>query len=349
MKKHLSILASLSLICLLFSLVSSCKQTPSITITDCEVSELKAISAKVSGHYELLNIPPYGNTLWLEISENEDFSDSVSNHLSLQETSFDKKIGFLHPNTKYYWRLMISFREKDDSPSVHAYSEINSFETTSLDVNDYAADLGLPSGTLWGIMNVGAYSPNSSGIFVQYGDYKPRNDTSFGGIYGDLDYYKWAEKEDFGKYKFTKYYDDNKSELDLEDDAAYMNWGPGWRTPSAEQWEELAQYCSLEFSRLDGVNGVELTSLKNGNSIFLPVTNSEERTFNAGPNAGCYWSRTNFLSSSYKESITNATSLTFFFEVPNQSEYSNIKRRGKVRFDTKFIANGQTVRPVYNP
>ena len=111
-------------------------------------------------------------------------------------------------------------------------------------------DLGLPSGTMWATCNVGAYSPEGYG-----------------------DYFRWGETEPqetiYGKYSFT----DNPIELLPENDAAAVNWGSDWRTPSLAQIEELTneRYTTTEWTTLNGVNGRKITSKSNGNSIFLPA------------------------------------------------------------------------------
>ena len=96
-------------------------------------------------------------------------------------------------------------------------------------------DLGLPSGTLWATMNVGASSPEGYGDNFAWGETAPKN------VY-NWSTYQWC----MGSYDtFTKYcnissygyngFTDNKLELDPEDDAATANWGPEWCMPSQEQ------------------------------------------------------------------------------------------------------------------
>lgn len=153
-------------------------------------------------------------------------------------------------------------------------------------------DLGLPSGTLWATCNVGADSPE------EYGDYFAWGETSSKEVY-NWKTYKWCN----GNYDMlTKYcvhiyygYDgftDGKTELDPEDDAAYVNWGPSWRMPTFEQIEELFNNCSWLWTQRNGVYG-QLGTGQNGNTIFLPATGGhwEESLYYAG-SRGYYWSRT---------------------------------------------------------
>ena len=157
-------------------------------------------------------------------------------------------------------------------------------------------DLGLPSGTLWATCNIGANAPE------EYGDYFAWGETEgyfSGKTHFEWDTYKWCQ----GSYNaLTKYCTDsrygtvdNKKELDLEDDAAYVNWGPGWRMPSSSQFEELinSNYTTTTWTTLNGVYGRMITSKRNGNSIFLPAPGGrhEDSLINAGSD-GSYWSRT---------------------------------------------------------
>lgn len=66
---------------------------------------------------------------------------------------------------------------------------------------------------------------------------------------------------------------DNKTTLDLSDDAAYINWGSSWRMPTKAELSELisASYTTLTWTTRSGVKGYKVTSKTNGNSIFLPA------------------------------------------------------------------------------
>ena len=153
-------------------------------------------------------------------------------------------------------------------------------------------DLGLPSGTLWATCNVGANSPEEFGHHFAWGETEPKD------VY-DWSTYKWCN----GSYTtITKYctnseygyngFVDNKTELDLEDDAAYVNWGPSWCMPTVEQQQELYQNCSSVWTTKNGVNGRLFTG-PNGNTLFLPAAGCrwDGSLYYVG-SYGCYWSRT---------------------------------------------------------
>lgn len=150
-------------------------------------------------------------------------------------------------------------------------------------------DLGLPSGTLWATCNMGASRPDQKGDRFAWGDMGWYDES----IYEvNLDNYKWCN----GSYgALTKYnykgnmgIVDNKRELDPEDDAATMLWGKEWSIPTETQLKELLSKCKWIVKTFP--DGYEIVG-RNGNSIFLPVTDFHQ---------GSYWSKT--LSRKYPDS-----------------------------------------------
>ena len=128
-------------------------------------------------------------------------------------------------------------------------------------------DLGLPSGTLWATCNIGANSPEEYGDYFAWGEITPK------GSYGWTNY-KWCNgaKNKITKYCTNRTYGtvDNLRELELEDDAAYMNWGPSWRMPTYTQLMELKNNCSSTWTTMNGIKGRLFTG-PNGNKIFFPA------------------------------------------------------------------------------
>lgn len=161
-----------------------------------------------------------------------------------------------------------------------------------------AIDLGLPSGTLWASCNVGATKPEEYGLYFAWGETKGyTSDTSDGHSF-DWANYKWCNGSSSSLTKYTG--SDGKTELDLEDDAAYVNWGSNWRMPSLDQIKELSDNCNWEWTTLNGVYGRKATSKKNGKSIFLPAAGYRYYTLlDLAGSYGCYWSRT--LSTNYPD------------------------------------------------
>ena len=192
-------------------------------------------------------------------------------------------------------------------------------------------DLGLPSGTLWATCNVGANSPEEYGDYFAWGETEPKSNYTWST-------YKYFKGTYYDAMTMTKYCtdsgwgtSDNKTELEPSDDASTANWGSEWQMPSLEQCAELfnSNYTTTTWTTLNGKYGRKITSMSNGNSIFLPAAGYRDGTSlsNAG-SYGLYWSRS--LDTSY-----NISAYDLFF---NSSRiYTN---NGYYRY------YGQSVRPV---
>ena len=122
-------------------------------------------------------------------------------------------------------------------------------------------DLGLPSWTLWATCNVGATSPEQSGLYFAFGE-----TTGF-----------TAEQVKKGERSFdsASYTAPSVSEnLSLEQDAARANLGGNWRMPTKRQFTELIGNCNVTWTKDyngTGVAGKVFTSKVNGNSVFFPA------------------------------------------------------------------------------
>ena len=121
-------------------------------------------------------------------------------------------------------------------------------------------DLGLS--VKWATCNVGATKPEEYGDFYAWGETTTKSSYSY-------DNYKWSND---GCDTFTKYNTSSETVLDLADDAARANWGGAWRMPTDAEWTELRENCTWTWNIKNGVNGYEVKSKTNGNSIFLPAT-----------------------------------------------------------------------------
>ena len=189
-------------------------------------------------------------------------------------------------------------------------------------------DLQLPSGMLWAETNVGAEEATDFGGLYSWGDTLERADCSQGSYrYG-------SEFEKMKKYNA----DDGKTVLDAADDAATAGWGEECRTPTEEEFKELADTtnCTWTWTKKvtaqnDTVAGYEVKSRRNGNSIFLPAAgarNAKDIVLR-GEN-GMYWT-----STVDSRQPGNAACLSFYFA--NYSWYRNAR------------CMGGSVRPVASP
>lgn len=131
-----------------------------------------------------------------------------------------------------------------------------------------AVDLGLPSGTKWANMNVGATKPEEYGGYFAYGETEEKE------LY-IADTYKEPVKTG-DEYK--EGYWPLESILYTQYDVAHVKWGGTWHLPTVEQWVELRDNTSTKWSQLNGVNGCQVKSKRNGKSIFLPATGYRQRS-----------------------------------------------------------------------
>ena len=159
-------------------------------------------------------------------------------------------------------------------------------------------DLGLPSGTLWATCNLGASDYTERGRYIRWGEiesYVSNRDYKFG---MDRPYTKYEEGVD------------NKTVLELCDDAASMLWGGSWHIPSPAQWEELFEYTTdlqsevisqadIRQVRQSNVNGNIIKLKRTGNYVNGQYTNGSDY----------YWTNTSVLGTvnAYAYRITNDT------------------------------------------
>ena len=187
-------------------------------------------------------------------------------------------------------------------------------------------DLGLPSGTLWATCNIGASSPEDYGDYFAWGETSPKD------IY-DWGTYKWCDGSatSLTKYNYDSNYGtvDNKTMLEPEDDAAFVNWGPNWRLPTRNQYNELEENCTWKWTTRNGVGGYLVTG-RNGNSLFLPAAGYRNGNSIVGlGTSGYYWSHALYPSSG----PTYAAGMDF-------TQWGHVGGFGAYR------SNGCVVRPV---
>ena len=164
-----------------------------------------------------------------------------------------------------------------------------------------AVDLGLPSGTKWANMNVGAEKPEDYGLFFAWGETVGYGSDTSDGHSFDWASYKWCNGsyDTMTKYCTSSSYGtvDNKTVLDLEDDAARANWGGQWVMPTYEEMRELLDNTTSEWTTINGINGRKFTSNTNGNSIFLPAAGDRSgSSLGFQSSLGYYWSSTVYPS-----------------------------------------------------
>ena len=110
-------------------------------------------------------------------------------------------------------------------------------------------DLGLPSGTLWATMYIGATSPEGYGEFFAWGETTSKSSFTS------------------SNYKYTG----TSSTLPLNNDAANVIWGGNWRMPTQEEVQELIDNCTWNSFTITYTEKrvYQAKSKINGNSIYL--------------------------------------------------------------------------------
>lgn len=157
---------------------------------------------------------------------------------------------------------------------------------TEDDSSEYV-DLGLPGGTLWATCNIGAKSPEEYGDYFAWGEIEPKDDYS-------KETYKY-----YNDGKLTKYNKRGKAELKLEDDAAHANLGEGWSVPTSKQISELLDYCVVERTKYNDVDGFRVTGY-NGKTLFFPAAGyiCGRNLYKVGSEGSC-WSNSLYVNELY--------------------------------------------------
>lgn len=133
-------------------------------------------------------------------------------------------------------------------------------------------DLGLS--VKWATCNIGATQPEEYGNYFAWGEVRVKNDFYWSTYKHCINDYnkliKYCSKSSYGNEGFT----DDKIILDQIDDAATIVWNTHWRMPTNEEFTELLEKCTWEWTTQNGVNGYRVTSNVEGYtdcSIFLPA------------------------------------------------------------------------------
>ena len=164
--------------------------------------------------------------------------------------------------------------------------------------NVQAVDLGLPSGLYWASCNIGATTPEGYGDYYAWGETETKADYSWATYkYANGDYNKLTK---YCSYNGNDGFTDDKTTLDPEDDAAHVNWGGDWRMPTRAEVDELLNNCTWTWTTQNGVNGYQVSSKTNGNSIFLPAAGFRNGTaLLSARSTGYYWSSSLYDSVPY--------------------------------------------------
>ncbi|MCQ2198916.1 MAG: InlB B-repeat-containing protein [Paludibacteraceae bacterium] len=184
-------------------------------------------------------------------------------------------------------------------------------------------DLGLPSGTKWATMNIGAKQPDGSGCYYSWGEVRTK------------EVYSKSEFSISGNYNTLQ----NDGVLDLNGmlsasyDAANQNWSENWRMPTFDEFDELIENCNWEWTTFNGVVGYKVISKENGKWIFLPASNGQtDKGTISSDVKGFYWTS----QMPQRSTTVDKTSFSLVFDEKNMYLQSN--------YNSSY--SGLTVRPV---
>lgn len=188
-------------------------------------------------------------------------------------------------------------------------------------------DLGLS--VMWAQVNLGA------SMIGEYGDYYAWGETETKDYFW-YNTYKYCEGR---QNTYTKYCInpsegkvDSLTTLELEDDAAHVQWGGSWRMPTKEEWIELREKCTWKYSHENNKKGWTVTG-PNGNKIFFPLAGGQ--TWNEISSRG---SAGYYRSATLGEKYSSTTYIVIMF--------SDDDDESAVTWGDGSRAFGQSIRPV---
>ena len=204
--------------------------------------------------------------------------------------------------------------------------------------HDYV-DLGLPSGTKWATMNIGASAPEDYGNYYAWGETETKEDYSWNTYKYFFDNNgNYVPYDDKWRVESGELKDIGSNIAGTQYDVAHMKWGDSWKIPTSAQMDELQnrEYCEWIWTFMNGVKGYIITSKLNGKRIFLPACGVFYSNMQQHMNTdGHYW-----LS-------TSETTNTFYADYLIISSNSYETRHKSEHFqDYNSRNHGRAIRPV---
>jgi hypothetical protein len=150
-------------------------------------------------------------------------------------------------------------------------------------------DMGLPSGNMWAVCNLGAAAIDEDGNRYAWAETTTRQDYI-------LENYKWYDA-DPTKLCMTKYDDDTDLLLLAEDDPVSVQLGDDWRTPTKADVQELFENCNFIYASYSGREGFVIIPKNEDYAdrrLFMPFSLSSEYanneiSLNLKSKSGFYW------------------------------------------------------------
>ena len=191
-------------------------------------------------------------------------------------------------------------------------------------------DLDLPSGTYWAKCNLGATSESDYGDYYMWGS--TTSNTASECTWANAPFNNGSSSYNENHFDSVKNTVCPNGVLAKGYDAAYKATNGAARMPTIDDFQELIDYTTNEWTRVSGVNGYKFTSKTDASKyIFIPAAGycGNGSTSDVG-SYGYVWSSSLYASSPY----SNASYLYF---------YSTNRYMGS---NDRYY--GQSVRPVKN-
>lgn len=211
-------------------------------------------------------------------------------------------------------------------------------------------DLGLS--VMWASCNLGASSPEETGLFYSWGEVEGHELAEDGESFKD-------------GHKFSPYYENNKYTGVTSDDLQYgakdtvkqyyisqgKNMLLHYRMPNNEQWQELIDGTTRELVIINNKQAIKLTSKNNGNFIVLPLSvsfspNGTSSNHVMDSDSACYWSSTSGdYSGTYSEIYHNSGNIYLRSASDSRDNYSGFQVRGicSILPTTAYISPGKKI------
>ena len=253
-----------------------------VSVTTLEATDISSVKANLKGRITVESVDELSKEVYFKYGTSKETLEAEGTRVgaSLEGNSFSHTVICLTANTTYYFVACSEVEGKVTSGEVKSFTT-KDFQTVGV------VDLGLS--VKWAACNVGAGKPEEAGDYFAWGETEPKASYT-------KDNYKWYDSNG----KLTKYCPnpeygtvDNKTILDPEDDAATVNLGSTWRTPTRAEWQELIDNCEWTWTTYNGMNGYNVASRKKGYegvSIFLPAAGSYRGTLEYFGKRGIWWS-----------------------------------------------------------
>lgn len=184
--------------------------------------------------------------------------------------------------------LNLSLNDWSDCSHVLEFSEL---------VRPDMIDLGLPSGTKWANINIGASREEEFGLFFKWGDTEGHGQD-------ELDYFN-------SSYPFPETTDNI---LTAKYDAATLAFGDGYRMPTPDDFKELLNNTNRSVFEVNGVAGVKFTSKVDSQKyIFIPRCTISNGTLST--DAGAIWGARVFPDGSKANHLrisSNISAMTYY-------------------------------------